>query len=760
MCALRVYSTSHLPSSSRILPSAIMVRNLIVLTLLAAACTAAGERGTQLYVSPSGNDFWTGTRPAANAAHTDGPFRTFEGARDAIRKLRQGGLPSAGVTVNIRKGWYNLFTSLVLSTEDSGASSAPVIWQAYQKEEVHITGGKPVGEFRRIDDPLIARRISSAARKHVVVADLRKQGITDFGEIVPRGGPPMELFFRGKRMQVARYPNEGWLIIEDVPQTGDSLFNKGLAREKRFNGVPAGRHYGRITYSGTRPASWGEAQDIFLHGYWTFDWSDTYQRVGAIDTARHEMTLVPPHHHYGYTKGQRYYALNILEELDTPGEWYLDRATGLLYFWPPSPLPSGQAMVSLRTHPLIEIDSSAWINMVGLTLEFSRGAGIAVTDCHDITIDRCTLQSLGREGVVIDGGYHNGVRNSSIHDVGLGGILLKGGDRKTLTPAHHFAVGNQIHHYSTWLRTGQYAVVMDGVGQRIAHNHIYDSPFEGVTLRGNDHLIEYNEFDHLMKETGDAGAFHTGRNWTWRGNVIRYNYFHDLKGPGLHGVMGVYLDDWASGFTVTGNLFYRAGRAMMIGGGRDNLVENNIFVECAPSLHVDARGLGWASYYFDGTEKELFKSFEAMNISEPPYSVRYPELLHQLDGEPAIPKNNRIVGNISYGGRWMDVYDYLAFDFSVYTVQNNIIGDSVVLRRRKDGETGWDPYYLNIDMQEGYVALGQDDPGVQQSFRGNTFVNGNPGVMAPAAGDFRLKKGSAAEKLGFTPVSTAKIRGN
>jgi hypothetical protein len=735
-----------------------MLRRLICMTAIASALAAAGGRTVHFYVSPSGNDVWTGTLPAANASHTDGPFRTFEAARDATRKFRSTGSPNAGVVVEIRGGRYDLFTPLIFTAADSGTSSATVVWRALKNEDVRITGGKTVRGFRRVTDLSVVKRLPPSARAHVVVADLGEEGIRDYGEIVPRGGPPMELFYGGKRMQVARYPNSGWLMIEDVPQTGDSLYNKGLEREKRFNGVPAGRHYGRITYNGTRPASWGAANDIFLHGYWTFDWSDTYQRVGAIDTARREITLVPPHHHYGYTKGQRYYALNILEELDAPGEWYLDRTNGLLYFWPPSSLRMGQVMVSLRQEPLVRIDSCAWISVEGLKFEYTRGPGIVMTEAHNVLVDRCTFRNLGKEGVIIDGGYANSVRKSEIHDTGLGGIILRGGDRKTLTPAHHVAEGNHIHHYSTWLRTGQYAVVMDGVGHRIAHNHFHDSPFEGVYVKGNDHLIEYNEFDHLMKETGDAGAIHTGRNWTWRGNVIRYNYFHDLKGPGLHGVMGVYLDDWASGFTVTGNLFYRAGRATMIGGGRDNVVENNVYVECSPSLHVDARGLGWASYYLDGRENELFTTLEAMNYKQPPYSVRYPELLKQLDGEPAIPKYNRIVGNVSYGGRWMDVYDYLVFDFSVVTVKDNIIGDPVVLRRRKDGEQGWDPYYLNIDMKEGYVALRQDDPGVKELFRGNTFVKGNPGVLAPAAGDFRFRKGSVAKKPGFTPVPLRKLR--
>jgi len=239
--------------------------------------------------------------------------------------------------------------------------------------------------------------------------------------------------------------------------------------------------------------------------------------------------------------------------------------------------------------------------------------------------------------------------------------------------------------------------------------------------------------------------------------VIRYNYFHDLRGPGLHGVMAVYLDDWASGFTVTGNLFYRAGRATMIGGGRDNRVENNIYVECSPSLHVDARGLGWASYYFDGTTKELFMKMDDMNYSRPPYSTRYPGLLQMEDGTPAVPKYNTIARNISYGGRWMDVYDYLVFDLSVVAIKDNVIGDTVLLRRRKDGEKGWDPYYLDIDMKEGYVALHNGDSEAARTFEGNLILKGNPGVRAPAKGDFRLIANSAAAKLGFTPVQVSEI---
>ena len=224
-------------------------------------------------------------------------------------------------------------------------------------------------------------------------------------------------------------------------------------------------------------------------------------------------------------------------------------------------------------------------------------------------------------------------------------------------------------------------------------------------MRGNDHLIEFNEVYRVCQETGDAGALHTGRDWTWRGNVIRYNYFHHLLRPGLHGVMGVYLDDWASGFTVFGNVFYRSGRSAMIGGGPDNTIENNVFVECKPSVHFDARGLGWASYYFDGTYPELFEYLKEMNYHDAPYSKRYPELLTLDKGSPALPMNNRIIRNVSYGGRWLDVYDYNAFDFSIVTMRDNVIADSLICRRLLKDYKGWDPYYLDIDTKDGYVLL-------------------------------------------------------
>ena len=710
-----------------------------------------------LFVSPEGNDAWSGDLEAPDPEGKDGPLATFQACQAKVREhLRTRATDRRGVTVFIREGVYRFTSPLRFTAQDGGESDAPLVWRAFPGEHVVISGGVPLPRPTKLTDEAFRRRLPETARPHVLFLDLGLAGIADYGTVAQQGSPGMELFQEGLRMQPARWPNDGWATIADVPQRGDSALNPGLAREQRYDGVPAGRHFGRIAYTGNRPSLWGDVDQIFLHGYWTFDWSDSYQRIRSIEPDLSEIVLAPPHHHYGYTKNQRYRAVNVLEELDAVGEWFLNRRTGHLLFWPPDSLDLDQLEVSSLEEPLVTLEGANSLTLRGFIFTVSRGPGVVIRGGKGNLIAGCIFSNLGDDAVIIDGGTDNAVRSCDIFDVARGGIRLSGGDRATLTPGGNVVQNNHIHHWSRWLRTGSYAVTLDGVGNTVAHNLIHDAPFEAMYLKGNDHVVEYNEIHHVTQETGDAGALHTGRNWTWRGNVIRHNYFHDLKGPGLHGVMGVYLDDWASGFHVHGNLFYRAGRATLIGGGRDNVVENNVYIECSPSVHVDARGLGWAKYYFDGTHPVLFTTMEDMHIASPPYSERYPELRSYLEGNPAIPRDNRITQNISWGGRWLDVYDYNAFDLSVLTIRDNLVADSIVLRRRAPGLPGWDPYYLNIDLQEGYEHLTASDRSAQQALSGNQLSSA-PLRFDPGARRLVIRDHQALDRIGFRPLQLERM---
>ena len=153
-----------------------------------------------------------------------------------------------------------------------------------------------------------------------------------------------------------------------------------------------------------------------------------------------------------------------------------------------------------------------------------------------------------------------------------------------------------------------------------------------------------------------------GRDWTMRGNVVRFNYFHDLGGgAGLVGVtrtsMAIYLDDTAAGTTVFGNVCVRAGHAVQVGGGRDDIVENNVFVDCKPAVSLDARGLGWAAkYLLPGGGWEMQEKLAAVPYDRPPYSTRYPHLANVLQDDPAAPKYDVIAHNIAFHcPHWLDL---------------------------------------------------------------------------------------------------------
>jgi hypothetical protein len=680
-----------------------------VLTLALLAGDTA--KGNEYWVSTTGNDADAGTK--------EQPFATLERARDAVREARKGRLPNGGATIWLRGGVYKMDKTFELSSQDSGTAGAPVVYRPAPGEEVRLVGGKqiPSTAFQPVTDAETLDRLDPAARGKVVHADLKAVGITDYGRLTRRGGierstlpAALELFFNDRPMPLAGWPNKGWLKIAAVPIAG-----------------PKGE---RFSYEGDRPKRWSKTEDVWIHGYMNRNWCDTYEQVAALDGQGREIITREPHDYRGYKAGQRFHFLNVLEELDEPGEWYLDRAAGTLYFWPPETIAQARVCVSLLEMPLVTLRGCEHVTLRGLILECTRGSGVEIVGGHHNLVAGCTLRNIGTVGVAIGGvvpdlerrvyndttfagnpGTDNGVVSCEIHDTGEYGIILGGGDRKTLEPGRNYAVNNDIHRFGRWVRTYRPAVFLYGAGNRVAHNRMHDAPHTAVLFWGNEHVLEFNEVYRVCTETGDAGAFYIGRDWSQRGNMIRYNYFHDLAArlegeQGFNWVMAVYLDDQASGTTVFGNVLSRVNCGMMVGGGRDNTIENNIFAFCGRAISLDARGVG--DNYSAGNT--LFDRLKPVNYDRPPYSKRYPALARILGDDPGQPKGNVIARNICVGGAW-DVFSLSS--------QNDFVRKLVKLE--------------------------------------NNLTEGDPGLVAPPAGDFRLREDSAALKLGFKPIPLDKI---
>ena len=722
---------------------------IVLLLAMFGGLGSAAERDTSLtiYVSNTGDDRWSGSMPASNPGRTDGPVRTLDRAKRVERDIRLGN-PVSNVQVAIRGGVYILERTLHLDKGDAGTAQHPAVWSPFNGEVVRLMGGKSLHGFHPVTESHILTRIRAEYRDKILVADLRGQGITDYGVLPNR----MNLFFAGRRMTVARYPNKGWLTIADVPQSGDSLLNEGDKKVIK-DGHPAGRHYGRFTYDGDRPKGWADRDDIWMHGYWAWDWRDDYQKVQQFDRLHREITLSPPYHYYGFSRGQRYRFLNILEELDTPGEWCLDEDAGVVYFWPPSTIGGANTVtVSMLKEPMVLIDNSSHILFENITFECSRGSAVRIIGGGQNTIAGCTVRNIDNDtSIVIDGGENNGVVSCDIEDVGATGIKISGGDRKTLTPAGNYATNNHIHNYGRIVQGFSGAIWMDGVGNILSHNRIHDAPFSGIQFYGNDHSIEFNELFDLAHESGDVGGVNTGGDYADQGTRIRYNFFHHTHGIGEGGFRAVYLDLPGSNTEIVGNVFYRVDIGVFFNSGRDNLIKNNMFVECHPSVSIYI----WPhkQYFHRGGPWKIVEKLENIGYTRPPFSVRYPKLPRYLDSaDLGMPYGNVVVNNVSYGGTWLDLSE--ALDFSQVRVERNVIADSTLLVATKAWTPDYDPYHI------GYTAVYQaDNPYMNELLAkyGNRVVVGDPGFVDAQRGDFRLKAGSTAFGIGFTSIPVEKF---
>ncbi|GMW01397.1 MAG: hypothetical protein AMXMBFR84_25340 [Candidatus Hydrogenedentota bacterium] len=587
------------------------MRLLCALTL-SACVSAAGA--LELHVSSLAAGGGTGT--------VDAPFRSVEEARNALRAL-----PGHGpATVWLDGGVYPVTAPIRIEESDRDTT-----YRAKAGTTPILVGGAKVeaGQFRPVSDSGDLARLEESARGSVVVADLKAMGVGAVGEMpVNFTSPPLvpELFFNGVRMTLARWPNEGWAEIAEVIESGPAPW-RNHASDKQ----------GVFKYSGERPSRWVNAPGVWLQGYWCFDWSIESIKAAQIDTETKQITLATQHH-YGIGSGnpapRRYIAFNLLEELDVPGEYYIDRERGVLYFWPPDPLEGATVALSLLTEPAIQVADADGIAFEGLTVETTAGPGIHVKGGEGVRIRGCTIRNTGMEGVIVEGGEAHRIESCDIHDTGTHGIRIDGGDRKTLTSSRHEIVNCHLHHVSRRQRTAAYHITMNGVGIRVAHNEIHDAPHQSVLFSGNDHVFEFNEVYRVGMDSDDCGALYMGRNPSERGSVIRYNYFHDVGSDFAHGSCAVYFDDGTGGQQVMGNVFVRAAGgsfgAVFIHGGHDNLVKNNIFVDCAKAMgHAPWGPDMWKQWL--GEELWQTRLLKEVDITSAVYLNKYPALAGYFD---------------------------------------------------------------------------------------------------------------------------------
>jgi hypothetical protein len=214
-----------------------------------------------------------------------------------------------------------------------------------------------------------------------------------------------------------------------------------------------------------------------------------------------------------------------------------------------------------------------------------------------------------------------------------------------------FVENCQIVRFSRLGQTYRPAVELRGVGNALTGSYLAGSPHVAIMFLGNDHRIEANEITNVVTDTSDSSAIYTGRDFTARGTVLRNNFLHDIRAARGFEIKGIYLDDFASGIRMEGNLFLRVDQPVFIGGGRDNESVGNIFLASEPALHIDGRGLTWAKESFKNPNNTLRARLAQVPFyTSSVWKARYPSLVNLLEDDPAVPKRNVSRDNLIIGG--------------------------------------------------------------------------------------------------------------
>ncbi len=616
-----------------------------------------------LYVSPSGSD--------SNGGTSGAPFQTLARAEAAVHALQP--LPAGGVTIYLRAGTYYLSSTATFS--ESGTANAPIIWTSYPGETAILSAGTPLpsSAFVPLSSTVTSRVAPGVDATRIWEADLTSLGLKHIGPFPavfnewqqynslnpgPSGGI-FDVYYNGARAWLSRYPNHDltnesatpMMLMNGVAQdaAGNYLNASGTYTDSNGVQVPVGGAFHYNTSDAAHVARWSTALangGVWAMGYWRVPWQIDGEQVIGIDTKNQVLEIAPsatPQGGFGSkysrpagSKAEPFWAANLLEEIDQPGEWAIDFARKKFYFMMDAagaPADGSVVITDLGT-PMISVTGNYNI-IQSLTFEDNLAQAVQILNGNRNLVLGCTFQNVGNMAVDINGGTYNGVVSCDLTELAAGGVILRGGSETSpRVPANNFAVNNSITSFGRLTRVYEGSVDCGfggplgsgggggskaAVGMRVAHNTASGTPHGGIFQGSFDTVFEYNDISNFCQFSNDIGAIYSYTTATNSANqTFRYNFIHDSAiGDAL------YFDGDHLGYHLYGNIScLRTASTASQGYGfwykpGDQATTNAVeTVECYNNLSIGDR----YSFTFVAAKPSVIQNNAAINYLTTPFS--------------------------------------------------------------------------------------------------------------------------------------------
>jgi parallel beta-helix repeat protein len=594
------------------------------------------------------------------------PFSSLEQARDAVRESRKKSLNrDKQYRIILLSGIYKIKNCFALSDKDSGTVHTPIIYEGEKKGKVILNGGItiPLKKCQKIaKNNKIYSEISSYLRDQIYCVDLKKILSKEIlqKDSACMNGPksfidPVELCINDEMMTLARYPDTGFAR---TASSIDSLTFK---------------------FDDKRIRNWKKESFPLVLGYLKYGWSFSFNRISIINENEKTIAL-SKNPSYGLGNNRPFFISNILSELDAPKEYYIDYQSSLLYFILPHGLKLSKSKIELsrfggENNSMIEMNKTSNITIRNISFALGRFGAINIKNCNSITLFDLEIYNMGNFGIKATG-IKNKFVNLNLTDLGGSAIDLTGGNRLSLVASDNLITNCRIERIGRIQRTFNPGILIGGVGNTIRNCQISHLPNLAIAFTGNENIIEKNEIFDVCNETCDAGAIYSGRDWASRGNIIQYNYIHDINSINKEegGVHGIYLDDCASGIMVESNIISNIDAfGVFVGGGRDNIITGNIITNCGTTaILADKRGVNMMNLKKDDS-CNLKEKIEKLNYKSEIWSLKYPKLATILDNgyeEAKLPYGNEVKENIMWENK-VNFKENNKGAFQYFTISNN-----------------------------------------------------------------------------------------